>query len=219
MGSSGQTIMLDIHLRPKGAGAGNTFPGVPKPAVDSYKKGLEFARSGDHKKAVEQLNNAVAAYPRFPEALNELGLQYMKLMQWEKARETFDELIKLKPNESDPHANLGIALFNLKKLEEAEKQLRESIRLNGKVSTSHYYLGLTLVALKRYADAQTEFEATIANGGENLPQAHKYLGGLYMSAHRNKEAADELEKYLKLDPKAADAERIRGTVKDLRSKP
>ena len=219
MSPSGQTIMLDIHLRPKGAAAADTFPGVPKPAVDSYKKGLAFVRSGDNKKAVEQFNNAVATYPRFPEALNELGLQYTKLMQWDKARETFDELIKLKPNESDPHANLGIALFNLKKLDDAEKQLRESIRLNGKVSTSHYYLGLTLVALKRYADAQAEFEATIANGGENLPQAHKYLGGLYMSAHRNKEAADELEKYLKLDPKAPDAERIKGTVKDLRSKP
>jgi len=93
----------------------------------------------------------------------------------DKASETLGELIKLKPNESDPHANLGIALFNLKKLEDAEKELRESVKLNGKVATSHYYLGLTLVALKHYADAQTEFEATIANGGENLPQAHKYL--------------------------------------------
>lgn len=219
MSPTGQTIMLDIHLRPKGTPAAGSFPGVPKPAVDSYKKGMEFVRSGDNKKAVEQFNNAVVVYPRFPEALNELGLQYMKLKQWDKASETFDELIKLKPNESDPHANLGIALFNLKKLEDAEKELRESVRLNGKVATSHYYLGLTLVALKHYAEAQTEFEATIANGGENLPQAHKYLGGLYMSARRNKEAADELEKYLKLDPKAPDAERIRGTVKELRSKP
>jgi Tfp pilus assembly protein PilF len=216
---TGQTIMLDIHLRPKGTPAAGSFPGVPKPAVDSYKKGMEFVRSGDTKKAVEQFSNALATYPRFPEALYELGQQYMKLMQWEKARGTFEELIKLKPNESDPHANLGIALFNLKKPEDAEKELRESIKLNGKVATSHYYLGLTLVALKRYADAQAEFEATVVNGGENLPQAHKYLGGLYMSAHKNKEAADELEKYLKLDPKAADAERIRGTIKELRSKP
>jgi Tfp pilus assembly protein PilF len=58
----------------------------------------------------------------------------------------------------------------------------------------------------------------ILHGGENLALAHKYLGGVYMSTHKNKEAADELEKYLKLDPKAADAERIRGTIKDLRSK-
>jgi len=58
----------------------------------------------------------------------------------------------------------------------------------------------------------------VANGGENLALAHKYLGGLYMSTHKNKEAADELEKYLKLDPKAPEADRIKGTIKELRSK-
>jgi Tfp pilus assembly protein PilF len=39
-----------------------------------------------------------------------------------------------------------------------------------------------------------------------------------MSAKRYKEAADELEKYLQLDPKAKDAEQIRSTIKELRSK-
>jgi regulator of sirC expression with transglutaminase-like and TPR domain len=32
------------------------------------------------------------------------------------------------------------------------------------------------------------------------------------------EAADELEKYLKLNPKAEDADKIKGTIKELRSK-
>jgi tetratricopeptide (TPR) repeat protein len=75
-----------------------------------------------------------------------------------------------------------------------------------------------LISTKRYDEAQQEFESTISNGGENLPLAHKYLGGLYMSVHKNQQAADELEKYLKLDPKAADADRIKGTIKELRSK-
>jgi tetratricopeptide (TPR) repeat protein len=77
---------------------------------------------------------------------------------------------------------------------------------------------LIFISTKRYEDAQQEFELTISNGGENLPLAHKYLGGLYMSTHKNQQAADELEKYLKLDPKAPDADRIKGTIKDLRSK-
>jgi regulator of sirC expression with transglutaminase-like and TPR domain len=60
-------------------------------------------------------------------------------------------------------------------------------------------------------------EATIKNGGENIALAHRTLGGLYMSEHRNKEAADELEKYLLLDPKAPDADKIKESVKQLRS--
>ena len=70
----------------------------------------------------------------------------------------------------------------------------------------------------RFEEAQKEFELTLSTGGENIALAHKYLGGLYMSAQKNKEAADELEKYLKLDPKAPDADRIKGTIKELRSK-
>jgi regulator of sirC expression with transglutaminase-like and TPR domain len=78
---------------------------------------------------------------------------------------------------------------------------------------------MMLIKWKAYDEAQKELELAIASGGENLALAHKYLGGVYLSTHKNKEAADELEKYLKLEPKAPDAEKIRNSIKDLRSKP
>jgi tetratricopeptide (TPR) repeat protein len=145
-------------------------------------------------------------------------MQYMKLNQLDKAGETYEALIKLKPEDPVAHLNLGIVDFNKKKFEEAETHLRKALELKSSGPMGHYYLGLTLVSLKRYDEAVPELEATVANGGENLALAHKYLGGLYMSTHKTKEAADELEKYLKLDPKAPDADRIKGTIKDLRDK-
>ena len=154
----------------------------------------------------------------------------MKLGQMDKAAETFEALLKLKPNDATAHLDLGIALYNLstslyneKKLDEsaqkvgqAESNLREAIKLNSPGPSAHYYLGLTLIKLKRYGEAQSELESAVSNGGENLALAHRYLGGLYQVAHKNKEAADELEKYLKLDPKAKDADTIRGTIEKLR---
>nr|MBA2734600.1 hypothetical protein [Acidobacteriota bacterium] len=47
---------------------------------------------------------------------------------------------------------------------------------------------------------------------------HYYLGGIYWRKGDTKRAGDELEKYLQLAPKAHDAERIRATIKELRSK-
>jgi len=208
---------VPIYLRMK-AGAASGLVNVPKAAVDLYNQGLESARKGDHKKAVEHFNSALAINPNFPAALGDLGLEYLKLNQMDKAAETYAALLKLKPDDSVAHLNLGIALFNQKKLDEAETHLRESVKLNGSGPSAHYYTGLILVSRKHYDEAQTELELAIKNGGENLALAHKYLGGLYMSAKKNKEAAAELERYLKLDPKAADAERIRGTIKELRSK-
>ena len=114
---------------------------------------------------------------------------------------------------------LGIALYNQNKLDQAETHLREALKLKSNGPSAHYYLGMALLKTKRYEEAQKELQLTISNGGENIALVHKYLGGLYLNAHQNTAAADELEKYLNLDPKAADADRIKGTIKELRAKP
>ncbi len=217
-GTSGKIVQVSIQLQPKVDSSNPLFAGVPSNALNFYQKGTAAARKGDAKAAAESFSAAVTAYPNFPIALNELGKQYMILKQWDKASDTYEALLKLKPNDAASHLDLGIVAFNKKNFEVADSHLRKALELNSAGPSAHYYLGLTLISLKRYPEAQTEFEATVANGGENLALAHKYLGGLYMSAQKNQQAADELEKYLKLDPKAPDAERIKGTIKDLRSK-
>lgn len=214
----GRSVQVTIQLHPKVDSSNPMFAGVPEKALNLYQKGSAAARKGDAKAAVESLSAAVAAHPGFAIALSDLGVQYMNLKQYDKAAETFEALLKLKPDDAAAHLNLGIAAFNKKKMDDAESHLRKALELKSAGPTAHYYLGLTLISVKRYEDAQKEFELTLSNGGENIALAHKYLGGLYMSAHKNKEAADELEKYLSLDPKAADAERIKGTIKELRSK-
>ena len=214
----GRIIQVAIQLKYRVDASNPVFANVPAEALSLYQKGSAAAKKGNTKEAVDFLSKAVAIYPNFPIALNDLGVQYLKLGDMKKAGDTFEELIKLKPTDAAAHLNLGIALFNEKKFDDAEKHLREAQKLNNSGPTAHYYLGLTLVSLKRYEESEKEFEAAIVNGGENLPLAHKYLGGLYMSSKKNQQAAAELEKYLKLDPKAPDADRIKGTIKDLRSK-
>lgn len=214
----GRTVQVTIQLRPKVDSSNPLFAGIPGKALDLYKKGSAAAAKGDAKAAVESLSAAVATHPNFPLALSDLGVQYLNLKQYDKASETFEALLKLKPNDVSAHLNMGIVAFNQKKMDEAESHLRKALELKSPGPSAHYYLGLTLVSTKRYEEAQNEFELTLSNGGENIALAHKYLGGLYMNAKKNKEAADELEKYLKLDPRAPDADRIKGTIKDLRSK-
>ena len=215
----GRSVQVAIHLRLKVDSSNPAFAGIPEKALGLYQKGTAAARKNDAKAAAQFFSEAVAAHPNFPVALSELGSQYIILKQWDKAGETFDALLKLKPADAAAHLNLGIALYNQKKAEEAESHLSKALELKSAGPTAHYYRGVTLISLKRFDEAEKEFEAAIANGGENLALAHRYLGGLYMNnPDKKKLAADELEKYLKLDPKAADADRIKGTIKDLRSK-
>jgi Tfp pilus assembly protein PilF len=231
-GTSGPITSITIHLRPRVDASNPAFAGVPQNALDFYQKGTAAAQKNNAQSATEFLSKAVAAYPNFPLALSELGAQYQKLKQWDKAAETFEALLKLKPADALGQQNLGIALYNQgvaflaqknfdeaqKKLDASEAHLREAIKLNSHGFPAHYYLGLTLIRFKAYEEAQKELELAITNGGENVALAHKFLGGVYMSTKKNKEAADELEKYLKLEPKASDADQIKETIKGLRGK-
>jgi TolA-binding protein len=215
----GRTVQVNIQLHPKIDSSNPLFANVPDKALNLYQKGSAAAKKGDPKAAVESLSGAVAAYPNFAIALSELGTQYMLLKDMDKASETFEALLKLKPTDVGAHLNLGIIAFNKKKMDDAESHLRKALELKSAGPTAHYYLGLTLISTRKYGDAEKEFEAAISQGGENLAVAHKYLGGLYMqNPDKKQEAANELEKYLTLDPKAPDAERIKATIKDLRNK-
>jgi len=221
-----RTFNVMVNLQLKRGMNGGSRPGVvnaalatvPKPAVQLYEKALDAVRAGDSKKAVEQLQAAVSYYPQFTIALNELGLQYLKLGQPDKAQEAFRSVLKIKPDDFTARLNYGIALHDKKDFAEAEAQLRQAIQRNDYSWAAHMYLGVTLINLRRYEEAEKELVRALNVGGDGLSLLHYYLGGIYWKKGDNKRAADELEKYLKLSPKAPDAERVRATVKDLRSK-
>jgi regulator of sirC expression with transglutaminase-like and TPR domain len=81
------------------------------------------------------------------------------------------------------------------------------------------YLGIALMNLKRLDEAEKELLVAVNSKSNEIAPAHRYLGGIYWGMRDYKRAADELETYLKLMPNAADADRTKAAIKDLRSKP
>jgi len=216
-------VIVNLRLKPGVAGAAPSvvnalLANLPKPAVEMYQKALESAHAGDSVKAVEQLKEAISYYSDFDLALNELGVQYLKLGQASKAVEAFRAALKIKPDEFLPRLNYGIALLETKDNAEAEAQLRQALKKNDSSWAAHMYLGIALLKLRSYEEAEKEFNSALRTGGDNLSLPHYYLGGIYWHRGEHKRAADELEKYLRLAPKAQDAERVRATIKDLRGK-
>jgi Tfp pilus assembly protein PilF len=220
-----RTFNVIINLRPKRGRTGDkagvlnaALANLPKPAVELYEKAIESAQAGDSKKAVEQLRAAISYYPEFALALNELGVQYLRLNQPDKAIEAFRSSLRIKPDDFTPRLNYGIALLEKKDAAEAEVQFRHAIKLHDESWVAHMYLGIALISLRNYDEAEKELHRTLAIGGDNLSLPHYYLGGIYWRKGDHKRAANELEKYLRLVPKAPEAERIRATIKDLRGK-
>src|SRR5260370_36578835 len=81
---------------------------VPENARTLYEKALELAKAGDSLKATDNLKAAISLYPKFPLALNELGVQYLKLGQANKAVEPLKSASRLSPDAFTPKLNLGI---------------------------------------------------------------------------------------------------------------
>ena len=215
---------VQIYLKPKRNGVANqpeakraALADIAAPARALFEKALESEQAGNRTKAIELLQSAVAQAPKFTVAYNELGVQFLKGGHADKAAEAFKAALAVTPSDFTLLLNYGIALLNQKMFAEAETQLSLAIQKNAASPLAYYYQGLALVAERKYQPAQTAFESAIRNGGEKLALAHKYLGGVYWKNNDNKRAADELEKYVTLAPQAPDVQKVRESIKELRS--
>jgi len=191
---------------------------VPEAAKDLYLKAVASAEQGDSTNAITQLKAALDIYPEFPLALNELGVQYLKTGHPDKASESLSKAVKIAPDSFSPRLNYGIALLNLRKLAEAEDQLRFAVNKESAAPTAHMYLGIVLAIQRKLDEGTKELELAVASKSSEVVLAHRYLGGIYYEKKEYEAAANELELYLKLVPKAADAEVLRQKIKEWREK-
>ncbi|HKP85353.1 MAG TPA: tetratricopeptide repeat protein [Blastocatellia bacterium] len=218
----GQTQTVQITLTPKqsavrpvgtvDASAG----GIPEAARALYKEALEAGQSGDSKTAIARLEEALKIYPTFVSAFNELGLQYMKLKKFDKAEEVLRQALKLAPEAFPPRLNYGIVLLQKKDYVAAATELQRATQKDSSNATAHLHLGRAFVNLAVYNKAEKELQQAISLGGSEMIEAHRYLAAVYIETRENLRAADELEKYLALSPKAKDADKIRDIIKQLR---
>jgi tetratricopeptide (TPR) repeat protein len=216
-----------IYLRPKGAGdaadeadlSGSSHARISGSAKKLFRRALEEQRSGDHVKAIDDLKAVIAEVPSFTAAYTVLGTEYLKTGEGHLALDALKKGVEIDPDDPTLRLDYGIALLNQKQSSAAETELRLAIQKSKIYSvTAHYYLGVALLTEHKIGEAQTILEDVVKNGGDKLPLVHRYLGGIYFQNKDYPKAADELEKYLKLEPKPADLDKISEIIKESRSK-
>jgi len=94
--------------------------------------------------------------------------------------------------------------------------LRKALAKNDQSAVGHYFLGQSLANLGLWEDAEKELLASLKLGQEEMKEAHRLLAIIYTIRGAKKQAADELEAYLKLAPDAPDAEQLRDKIRQLR---
>jgi tetratricopeptide (TPR) repeat protein len=191
---------------------------IPKPAAEHYRQALDYSAKGQTDKAILELQQALLVHPNFALALNELGVQYLKSGQPQKAIDSLRAALRIQPEDFVPRLNYGIALVEAKNPAEAEVQLRLALGKNDGSWAAHMYLGVAMIGLRKLDEAETELLRAAQIGGPRLGLPHYWLGGIYWHKRQYSRAATELEKFLEITPNAPNAERVRGTIKELRAK-
>jgi len=218
-GAPPQTYVLNIRLEMKGGPAAKTgvldaeLAKVPQNALASYQKARQSAQAGNNKAAIEQLKQAITEYPNFMLAYNELGVQYMKLNDLNNADEALRNALKISPDGATPLLNHGIVLALMGKFDLAVSDLERSLKQKEQSANGHFYLGEALANLGRFGDAEQHLARAVELGGDEMKDAHRFLGLIYLQRGERERAVTELETYLKLAPKAADADKIRDLIR------
>jgi Flp pilus assembly protein TadD len=214
---------LNIRLRLKGEA--NSKPAVlnaelanvPPHALAFYQKALEQAQTGNHKAAIDQLQKAIAEYADFMLAYNELGAQYLQLGELAKADESLAKALQLAPDSATPLLTHGILLTVQGKFNLAVTELGTALKQKDQSANGHLYLGQALANLGRFGDAEIQLTRAVELGGDEAKDAHRFLGAIYLQRGEKEKAVAEFERYLKLAPKAKDAEKIRQLIRQNKS--
>jgi Flp pilus assembly protein TadD len=189
---------------------------VPAKARVHYEKGIVHSQKGNREAAIEEFKRAITEHPSFTMAFNELGVQYLKLGRLEEADQAFQDALKIDPNSFAALTNRAIANVMMKRYGEAVPILQKALKQDDQSAVCHYFLGQALANLGLFDEAEKELLHSLKLGKEQMKEAHRILAIIYSSRGAKKQAAKELETYLKLAPDTPDADQLKQMIRQLK---
>lgn len=173
---------------------------APARAVSEFNTGAELLQRQKSKEAVAHFTKAIAAYPKFISALNDLGLAYEDLDQVEDARREFDLATKLDAKFAGSYVNLG-------RLDLAQKNFGEAVSILKKAALLRPLDASVLTVLTYAENSAHEYRHAIDTAQRVHGLQHKGFANVhYVAASSAIEVKDfdavrrELERFLKEDP-------------------
>ena len=189
---------------------------VPEQARKQYQKATELLQKERRPEGVAALNKAIEIYPQYFDALEMLGSEHVKQQEYEHAVPRLKKAVEINARAYPSWYALGVAQYNLKLLPEAVESLRRAVSLNEKSINANLWLGTLLRHAGRLDEAETYLKQANLLAEAKVADAHWQLALLFNQLKRYREAADELELFLKFSPDARDAEKIKKLIQRLR---
>lgn len=177
----------------------------------AYKKAIQLMDSGKTQEGFEYLNKAIGINPRFYDALYARSYYFMRETQYAKAIRDYDLLILLYPNVASLYLYRGQAKFYLENYENAESDYRKGYQLDSTYVEVINALGSLYFVMDLYKDATDYFNKAIKLSPKNI-YAYYYRASTHYYTKKYDLALKDIASCLALEPKDADAQRLKALV-------
>jgi tetratricopeptide (TPR) repeat protein len=219
------SVYLDIYLkfdkRKVNSGLGEITEAifvqdVPEEARKLYKKGVkDLHEKGDL--GFNEIEAALKILPTYFDALNILGREYVARKEYEKSLAYLIRAIDVNQRSFSSFYALAYACYELNHRPEALEAARGATLIQPNSLNAQLLYGTLLRLDRSYEKAEKVLlEAKKLSKDKPVPEVHWQLALLYNKLGRNREAADELEAYLKIQPEARDKKEIQELIAKLR---
>lgn len=166
-------------------------------AMDHYSSAMSEIRVGDVPGAINSLNDAVKADPKF--AWVTLAQLYVTTGDKSKALETLERGYRADPDEPVIYKALVAGLMGQQEYAKAVSVLQEIVKAEPDNGDAFSMLGNALSAAKRYSEAAAAEESAIKLNPEHSV-LYAQLGFAYLRAGNEEKAVTAYKKALELEP-------------------
>jgi Flp pilus assembly protein TadD len=208
-------IILHRIAKGQGISVSATSLAAPKQARKAYEKALKELRKRDAKsrkpkKAIKELEKAVAEYPEYAAAWTLLGRTRLAVNDTEGAREAFDKATKADPKYLSPYIPLLRMELNEERWAEVNLVSERLLSLNPHMTEVQFYRAVAAFNLGKM-DLAEDLALGIQSGegGKKFAGTHRLLGMIHARQGNFPLAATAYRDFLAAQPMGP-------TAKDLR---
>ena len=209
-------IILHPLAKGQGVSVSATSLAAPKQAKKAYQKALKELRKKDAihwfaaRKAIEQLEKAVAEYPEYAKAWSLLGRTRLSINDKEGAREAFDKATKADPKYLKPYMPLLRMELAEKRWAEVNLVSERLLNLNPHMTEAQYYRAVAAFNLGKM-DLAEDLALGIQSGegSERFPDTHRLLGMIHARQGNFPLAATAYRDFLAAQPMSPVAKDLR----------
>jgi tetratricopeptide (TPR) repeat protein len=190
--------------------------GIPARAHKEFQKANELFARQNFTKAIQELDKAIAIYPAYAVAYNNLGVIYSRLGDSARSRNALEKAIGIDDHLAPAYVNLGRINIRAGDFPEAETMLTKASALDPTNAIIFTLLAYSELMTGRRDQAIANSRRAHASQGPHAV-VHQVAARALKEKGQRDEAIAELELFLKEEPSGHRAEDARKELADLRA--